>query len=154
MLSGDRARNHPALTDAATGLANRLQFDLVYDYLYLAGLRGLSFTVMVASAGLETDDDEQAVRDLAHAIDQRTRTADLVCHIGEGRFVALLVGTNLQGARIVADRIESAWESAPGPVSFGVVAFAKESTGPVALLTAARAALLEAEGNGGGVEFG
>jgi hypothetical protein len=32
----DLSRSHPALTDAQAGLANRLRFDLVYNYLFLA----------------------------------------------------------------------------------------------------------------------
>lgn len=155
MSGSDRARNHPALRDEVTGLANRLQFDLVYDYLYLAGQRGLSFTVMIASSGLDDDAGAEAVLDVARAFDKRTRSADLVSHLGGGRFVALLVGTNLQGARIVADRIEAAWEAvAPGPASFGVVAFNPSVSGPKALLASAMAALGQAEANGGGVEFG
>lgn len=155
MSSSERARNHPALMDEATGLANRLQFDLVYDYLYLAGQRGLSFTVMMASCGIDAAAGPEAIRRVAQAVDKRTRGADLVSHLGDGRFVALLVGTNLQGARIVADRLEAAWEAvSPGPASFGVVAFNTNVAGPRELLASALAALREAEAGGGGVEFG
>lgn len=154
MSERDRARNHPALLDEGTGLANRLQFDLVYDYLFLAGQRGLSFTVLVASAGVDADEGDDAIRTAATAFDKRTRQADLVSHLGGGRFVALLVGTNLQGARIVADRIESAWEQVtPGPTSFGVVAYTREVAGPESLLEQALVALRAAEKSGGGIEF-
>lgn len=154
MSGSDRARNHPALMDEGTGLANRLQFDLVYDYLYLAGQRGLSFTVLVASTGVDDAAGPDAVRTVARAFDTRTRKADLVSHLGGGRFVALLVGTNLQGARIVADRIETAWENVgPGPSCFGVVAFTPNVDGPDSLLESALVALRAAEKAGGGVEF-
>lgn len=155
MLGSDRARNHPALIDAATGLANQLQFDLVYDYLFLAGQRGLSFTVMVASADLDGSATNESLLALGQAIDQTTRSADLVSHLGGGRYVALLVGTNLQGARIVADRIEVTFETiAPETIAFGLAAFAPTVSGPRELLKSATAALLRAEGNGGGIEFG
>jgi hypothetical protein len=49
----DHARSHPALTNAQTGRANRLHFDLVYKYLSLAGNGGFSFTVLLVAAGSE-----------------------------------------------------------------------------------------------------
>ena len=49
----DHARSHPALTNAQTGRANRLHFDLVHKYLSLAGNGGFSFTVLLVAAGSE-----------------------------------------------------------------------------------------------------
>ncbi|MEM7416147.1 MAG: diguanylate cyclase [Gemmatimonadota bacterium] len=154
MLVTDQARNHPALTDAETGLANRLHFDLVYTYLFLAGNRGLPFTVMLVSAGSNEHADEAEIHTLGKAIAATTRNSDLVSHVGAGRYVVLLLGTNLQGARIAADRMEMALrEPAPGPICFGMAAYRDSYTDAQELLRAADTALLAAEAAGGGVEF-
>lgn len=151
--AAEMARSHPALTDAETGLANRLHFDLVYNYLFDAGDRGLPFSVMLVSAGVDGRAANQ-VRLVGHAIERTSRRSDLVSHMGAGRFVVLLLGTNLQGSRIAADRIEIALQGvAPGNVSFGLAAWSEEHEDSQALLRAADTALLAAEASGGGVEF-
>lgn len=148
------ARSHPALFDAQTGLANRLHFDLVYDYVFDAGDRGLPFTVMLVSAGADADTPARTIRELGEAVESTTRNSDLVSHVGGGRYVVLLLGTNLQGARIAADRVEAAVRGlAPGPACFGLTAFSEAFESAPDLLRAADAALLAAEAAGGGVEF-
>ena len=111
---------HPALTDSHTGLASRLHFELVCNYLFEAGGRGVAFSLMLLSAGqpdLESTSLER-LRLLGEKIRETTRTADLIAYLGQTRYVVLLVGTNLQGARVAADRVEAALEGlAPGPVS-------------------------------------
>lgn len=161
MLTSERpeaegyARSHPALTDVQTGLANRLHFDLVYSYLFEAGDRGLPFTVMLVSAGTDEGTSPDRVRKVGEAIERTTRNSDLVSHVGNGRYVVLLLGTNLQGGRIAADRVEMALEDlAPGAVSFGLAAFSDNFEKAQDLLRAADTALLTAEAAGGGVEFG
>lgn len=161
MLTSERpeaegyARSHPALTDVQTGLANRLHFDLVYSYLFEAGDRGLPFTVMLVSAGTDEGTSADRVRKVGEAIERTTRNSDLVSHVGNGRYVVLLLGTNLQGGRIAADRVEMALEDlAPGAVSFGLAAFSDNFEKAQDLLRAADTALLTAEAAGGGVEFG
>ncbi len=150
--AGELARTHPALTDVDTGLANRLHFDLVYNYLFVAGDRGLPFTVMLVSVGADEGTSKEDVRRIGGVIEQTSRSADLVSHMGGGRFVVLLLGSNVPGARIAADRIESALQSfAPGVVSFGLAAYADEYESPQALMRAADTALLTAEAAGGGV---
>src|SRR5688572_24412523 len=90
----EHAIGHPALTDSETGLANGLHFDLVYSYLFAAGDRGLSFTVMLLSVG-----GDRLPRDQLKVVGQKVRTvtrdSDLVAHVGNGRYVVLLLGTNL-----------------------------------------------------------
>jgi GGDEF domain-containing protein len=149
----EHAIGHPALTDAETGLANGLHFDLVYSYLFGAGDRGLSFTVMLLSVG------EQPSKDRLKAIGQKvrgvTRDADLVSHVGGGRYVVLLLGTNLPGARIAADRLEVALaDVVQGRPAFGIVAYNRGMKEASELLEAADRALLAAEQAGGGVELG
>jgi len=151
--AAELARSHPALTDAQTGLANRLHFELVYNYLFEAGDRGLPFTVMLVSAGAESATPDQ-IRKIGQAIERTSRRSDLVSHTGGGRFVVLLLGTNLQGGRIAADRIEAALEGrTPAAVCFGLAAWTKSFEDSQELLRAADTALLAAEAAGGGVEF-
>ena len=148
------ARAHPALTDAQTGLANRLHFDLVYNYIFEAGDRGLPFTVMLVSAGADENTSAELIRKIGQAIERTTRASDLVSHMGGGRYVVLLLGTNLQGGRIAADRIEvGLTDVALGVASFGLAAYSVEIKDSQTLLRTADTALLAAEAGGGGVEF-
>jgi GGDEF domain-containing protein len=150
----EHAIGHPALTDPKTGLANGLHFDLVYSYLFSAGYRGLSFTVMLLSLGGPDAVPEERLKAVAHKIKRTTRDSDLVAHVGRGRFVVLLLGTNLQGARIAADRIELALTDVAGAnLSFGLAAYDNSMQDSAQLLEAADKALLQAEAAGGGVEF-
>ena len=65
----DHARSHPALTDAQTGLANRLRFDLVYNYLFLARNPGFSFTVLLVSAVEEARASTPEIRAMGQEIE-------------------------------------------------------------------------------------
>ena len=151
----EHAIGHPALTDSNTGLANALHFELVYSYLFSAGYRGLSFTVMLLSLGGPDAVPEERLRVVGQKIQRTTRDSDLVAHVGHGRFVVLLLGTNLQGARIAADRIELALADVAGRgLSFGLAAYDNTMQESATLLEAADKALLAAEAAGGGVEFG
>jgi GGDEF domain-containing protein len=149
----EHAIGHPALTDTETGLANGLHFDLVYSYLFAAGDRGLSFTVMLISVGNQNPKDRlEAIGQKVRAV---TRDSDLVAHVGNGRYVVLLLGTNLPGARIAADRLEVALaDVVPGRPSFGIVAYNRAMKESSELMEAADHALLAAERAGGGVELG
>ena len=152
--TADYARSHPALTDEETGLANRLHFDLVYNYLFEAGNRGLPFTIMLVSTGSAVSIGDEMIRALGKAIEKTTRASDLVSHVGSGRYVVLLIGTNLQGGRIAADRVDLALGGiAPGKVSFGLAAYSEDMEKSEELLRAADTALRAAEGAGGGVEL-
>jgi GGDEF domain-containing protein len=149
------AIGHPALTDSLTGLANGLHFELVYSYLFSAGDRGLAFTVMLLSVGGAEGVPKERQRTVGQKIHDTTRDSDLVAHVGGGRYVVLLLGTNLQGARIAADRLEMALaELAEGPVAVGLVAYDRRMKDSSELLEAADRALLAAEAAGGGVEIG
>jgi GGDEF domain-containing protein len=151
--SRDYARSHPALIDAHSGLANRLHFELVYNYLFEAGSRGLPFTVMLVSTGANSPVDQ--ARAHGKAIEDTTRSSDLVSYVGPSRYVLLLLGTNLQGGRIAADRIEAALDGLDSvALSFGIAAYSEGMKSSETLLAAADTALLSAEEAGGGVEFG
>lgn len=150
----EHAIGHPAITDSETGLANGLHFELVYSYLFAAGNRGLSFTVLLLSIGGPDELPEKHLRAVGERIQSTTRDSDLVAHVGRGRYVVLLLGTNLSGARIAADRIELALSSDElGPISFGLAVYSPDMRDSSELLEAADKALLKAEVAGGGVEF-
>jgi len=148
---------HPALTDRPTGLANRLHFELVYSYLFEAGDRGVALTVMLLSFGaadLESTDPE-TLRRVGERIQDTCRTCDLSGHLGGGRIVVLLFGTNVAGGRIAADRVESDLsELQLGAVSIGLAMYQPHMKDASELLQAADSALRAAEEAGGGVEFG
>ena len=151
----EHAIGHPAITDPQTGLANGLHFELVYSYLFAAGHRGLTFTVMLLSIGGPDAIPEPRLRTVGQRIRGTTRDSDLVAYVGRGRYVVLLLGTNLSGARIAADRVESAFSNdEEGPVSFGIAVYSPQMKDSSELLEAADKALLVAEEAGGGVEFG
>jgi PleD family two-component response regulator len=155
--AGQRAHDwSPGLTDQHTGLANRLHFELVYSYLFGAGDRGIALTTLLVSVGsseLETE-NPNLLREIGEKFLDCIRTADLVGHLGHGRFVVLLLGSNLQGARIAADRIESALGPiSPAPLSIGLASFQPEMKESAALLEAADRALRGAEAAGGGLGF-
>ncbi len=150
----DYAIGHPALTDGQTGLANGIHFELVYSYLFAAGDRGRSFTVMLLSVGGPDGIAKKRLRIVGEKIQTATRDSDLVAHVGSGRCVVLLLGTNLQGARIAADRLEMAiGEVAPESTALGLAAYDRRMRDSSELLEAADQALLAAEAGGGGVEL-
>ena len=115
----------------------------------------MTFTVMLLSGGPVDEISEARIKSIGEVVARATRTADLASHVEEGRYVVLLVGSNLPGSRIVADRIEMALDREDlGAASFGVAAYASHPKDSTALLEAAENALFAAESAGGGVEFG
>lgn len=145
------AIGHPALTDETSGLANRLHFDLVYGYLFQGADRGVPLTLMLVSAPAE---GSEALRAVGQRIRTTTRTSDLVAHLGGGRFVVILLGTNLSGGRIAADRVETALQdAAPGPFCIGLAQFQPHMKDPDDLLRAVDEALARSVALGGGVEM-
>jgi GGDEF domain-containing protein len=151
----EHAIGHPALTDPHTGLANELHFNLVYSYLFAAGDRGLTFTVLLLSVGGPDRIPKERLRAVGQKLRAATRDADLVAHVGSGRYVVLLLGANLPGARIAADRLEIALAEVVSehPAAFGIAAYSRAMKDPSELLEAADRALLAAEKAGGGVEL-
>lgn len=151
MLGREHALGHPALRDDETGLANRLHFELVYSYLFHGADRGVPLTLMLISTPAPTPD---LTRGLGERIQGMTRASDLVAHLGTGRFVIILMGSNLSGGRIAADRVEMALSDvAAGPVAIGLAAYQPDMKEPTDLLAAVDGALRSAEAAGGGVEM-
>ncbi len=152
----DDATGHPALTDHPTGLANRLHFELVYSYLFEAGDRGIALTVLLLSFRADEfeSSNPEALRTLGERIQDTTRTTDLSGHLGHGRIIILLFGSNIAGALIAAERIEDAvGELGLGRVSIGLAMYQPDMKDPSELLETADRALRVVEEAGGGVEL-
>jgi len=151
MLGREHAIGHPVLTDALTGLANRLHFELVYSYLFSAADRGVPLAVMLVSTGITGND---GLRFLGEKLQTATRASDLVAHLGEGRVAVLMMGTNISGARVAADRVESSLQDlTPAEASIGIAAYTPEMKESSDLLEAVDRALRAAEAAGGGIEM-
>ncbi len=151
MLGREHVFGHPALTDEATGLANRLHFELVYSYLFHGADRGVPLTVMLIGLGDQTPEQLQI---FGQRIQRSTRASDLASHLGHGRFAILLLGANMSGGRIAADRIEQALEGAyEGQLSIALAAYHADMHEPHELLEAADKALRGVQDAGGGLEM-
>lgn len=151
ILEREEVHNHPALRDEATSLANALHFNLVFDYLFQGADRGVPLAVLMI--GL-VDPDAGVLRGFGTRLGQITRSSDLVAHLGEGRFVVLLQGANMSGARIAADRIEMGLEgTVQDPLAMALAAYHTDMKQPRDLLGAAERALLRVLEEGGGLEM-
>jgi GGDEF domain-containing protein len=151
MLGREHASGHPALTDSDTGLANLLHFELVFSYMFQAADRGAPLTVMLVSTPVT---DPHLLRSLGETVGRTTRSADLVAHLGSGRFLVILLGTDLEGAQVAAARVRAALqEVAAGPVAIGIADYREYMKEPPDLLEAVDSAIRKAEEAGGGVEL-
>jgi GGDEF domain-containing protein len=151
MLGREHAIGHPVLTDSLTGLANRLHFELVFSYLFRGADRGVPLTLVLVSTGVT---DTNGLHALGDRFQRTTRGSDLVAHLGEGRFIMLLLGCNISGGRVAADRIESALQGLTGrPVSIGLAAYTEKMKESAQLLEAVDLAVRAAEDAGGGIEM-
>jgi len=95
---------HPVLVDPVTNLPNRLHFDLVYRVVFAAGTRGFPITVMLIEVPALEDSPED-LEDLAQRVSAVTRRMDLLARLEGSQFVALLLGCNVHGGRIAAERV-------------------------------------------------
>lgn len=152
MLGREHVFGHPALTDEVTGLANRLHFELVYSYLFEGADRGVPLTVMLVEI---PELEKQELAAVGEVIQRVTRTSDLVAHLQHGRFAVLLLGTNINGGRIAADRLEEALEGMLGDavVAIALAGYQPHMKEPHELLQVADTQLRRARGKGGGLEM-
>jgi len=160
MMENTESGGHPALTDAQTGLPNKLHWDTVFGIVFAAGDRGIPLTLLL----LELDDYQEFLRQrdppevdrvfgtLGWALGSFTRQTDLAARTQEGRFAFLLLDCNLAGGRLVADRLDAALEAVRemSGLSFciGVAAFDREMKHPQDLVGAAEGALRAAQARG------
>jgi hypothetical protein len=151
MLGREHAIGHPVLTDASTGLANRLHFELVFSYVFHGAGRGVPLTLVLAATSVT---DLEGLRVLGEKFQSCTRASDLVAYLGEGRFILLLFGSNTSGGRVAADRIETAIHGlTPAPVSIGIASYTADMKESADLLEAVDRTLRVAEAAGGGIEM-
>ena len=152
MLGREHAMGHPALTDEFTGLANRLHFELVFSYLFQGADRGVPMVLMLVSVG--GDSDRDGLGELGELFQNITRAADLASHLGHGRFAILMLGTNMMGARVGADRFLDMLEGhTPGRVCIGLAVWQPHMKESSQLLEAADIALRTAEETGTQLEM-
>jgi GGDEF domain-containing protein len=92
------------LVDTVTNLPNRLHFDVVYRVVFAAGTRGLPISVMLIEVPA-LEGSAENLQELAQRVSSVTRRMDLLAHLGDGRLVALLLGCNVHGGRVAAERL-------------------------------------------------
>ena len=154
---------HQAHHDPLTGLCNRLLFDeLVARQLNVARRQGLPLAVLALDLDSfkEVNDLQgHAVGDLvlkfvAERITAAVRASDVVARIGGDEFVVLLANTDLDSARLVADKLVGAL-AAPYPgvrpavsASVGIAMYPEAGDDIAELLRHADAALYRAKSAG------
>jgi len=114
MTEAPCADGNPALTDQQTGLPNRLHFDTVLKAFFATGRRGLPLSLILlgidgAAAWLRKTDVtelERTLRGIGALLVPMVRDSDILARFDEGRFALCLIGCNLAGAALVADRID------------------------------------------------
>lgn len=152
---------HPALTDQLTGIPNRLHFYVIYEVVFELGDRGVALTLLT----LELDDFHryeqeegegaglEALKRFGMTLGQNIRKTDLVARADRGRFVMLLMDSNLQGGLLAADRLGDILadfvEETGLTFSTGVASFRQGMTHPDDLLDASARALKLAQDAGG-----
>jgi diguanylate cyclase (GGDEF)-like protein len=145
-----------ALTDPATGLANRRGFD---DALRREVER--AYRVEVPLSVLAADLDrlgrikeaygeaagDEVIRVAAGVFREMLRQVDVVAHVGSGGFLALLPGANADRAREVAERLRCGIAAANVPgvgavtATLGVASLIEHAANGAGLVQAAAAAL-------------
>jgi len=160
MMETAGSTGHPALTDAQTGLPNRLHWDTVFGVVFAAGARGIPLTLILLEIdhyqdrilNLPPEEVDRAFALLGEALGNTTRQSDLAARTHEGRFAFLLLDCNLAGGRLVADRLDALLDPVRDltGLSFGigVSAFNREMTRPGELVGTAEEALRLAQARG------
>ncbi len=149
------------LTDPLTGLPSQWHFDLIFDFVFELGDRGVPMTLVLfgidgldAYAGDRGDDGKDAVIEgFGKLLGVGSRKIDLAARHGEDRFMCLLLVCNLQGGMLFADRIRAeadGFTKATGlTVSAGVAAYTDEMKRRDDLTAAVSKALAAAQQTGG-----
>ena len=160
MTDMTESNGHPALTDAQTGLPNKLHWDTVFGVIFAAGSRGIPLTLILLEMDhyrtwvLEHGSDEvgRVLLTLGGSLRATTRQSDLAARIQEERFAFLLLDCNLAGGRLVADRLDALLDpvrqSSALSFSMGVAAYNRDMTRWEDFLRAAESVLSEAQARG------
>lgn len=152
---------HDQQTDPRTGLANRWYLDLIFNFVFELGDRGVAMTLVVFA--LDGIDDyaaergeegrEAVVEGFGKLLGDATRKIDVTARHGADRFQCLLLACNLQGGVVFADRIRAeavAFTKATGlTVSAGIASYSDDMVRRTDLEDAAARALGVAQAEGG-----
>ena len=154
--------SHASATDTVTRLANRRAFEQrlaeevqrMHRLLYPLALFIVdvdSFKQINDTFGHPTGD--KVLRKVAQVLKRACRETDFVARFGGDEFAVLLPGTDLQGARIIAERCrvaveKLAWPEHPVRVSIGVAQLPSSARDGSSLVDDADRALLRAKQGG------
>lgn len=131
-----------ATTDALTGLFNKRQFEEDFPVLVdLAARKQRPLCLLMLDMDrfkllndtLGHAEGDRALKDLAQSIRERTRTSERAYRIGGDEFVLISIGTSIEDARAISDRITEEYHRRKAPdnptsISFGIVAYDGQGT--------------------------
>ena len=156
--TGLNPTDRPEITDEQTGLSTRWYFDVVVEFAYRIGERGIPVTVVLLSPDQRSDSGDQDERardqilnDFARELRAATRRTDVIAKFDEERFAGLLMDCNAQGGIVFVDRISDLMGGALSlTISAGIAAYDEDMNEPGDLTAAAHRALDAARTGGGG----
>ena len=160
-----RAKEYEQLAslDGMTGVCNRRQFDLLAGAewkRYQRYHRPLSLMLMDIDHFKQINDrlgheaGDRAIKQIAAVCTESTRSSDVVARIGGDEFAALLPETDLQQARVVAERLRQAIRARTDSgeialtISIGIAAATASMPDMAALMRLADKALYDAKAAG------
>ncbi len=149
------------LTDPLTGLSSQWHFDMIFDFVFELGDRGIPITLVmfeidglaayVAEGGAHAK--EAALGGFGRTLAEGSRKMNLTARHGDEHFMCLLLVCNVHGAMVFADRIRAEAEeftaSTGLTLSAGVAAYTAEMKERGDLETAAKQSLAAAQLAGG-----
>lgn len=150
-----------SLTDPLTGLSSQWHFDVIFDFVFELGDRGVPMTlVLLEIDGLAThvaergaNAKEAVLGGFGRILAEGSRKMDLSARHGDERFMCLLLACNVQGGMVFADRLRAEAEeftaSTGLTLSAGVAAYTGEMKERADLETAVGRCLEAAQLAGG-----
>ncbi|MHC4835406.1 MAG: GGDEF domain-containing protein [Planctomycetota bacterium] len=150
-----------ASTDELTGIANRRAFNERLSYLIMESDRGRDLSLIICDIDrFKVFNDkyghpagDEIIHLVAKKLSETCRQVDMVARYGGEEFAILLPGTDIRGARILADRarilvkeIVSSYE--PVSMSFGICAMGANIKSAQSLISGADKALYRAKAAG------
>ena len=141
--------------DPQTGLSSRTRFDLIFDFAFSLGFRGVPLTLLVLAPDIGTSAESSAdvMLEIGRGLKGVTRQTDVIARLSENEYVGLLVDCNLSGGMVAADRLRAALGEVTASLgvtlSAGVAAYDEQMNGRGDLIEAARSALSAARAAGG-----